>query len=263
MRKFAIFWGVTIILIGILLLLNTLGIISVNIWGIIFSVFIIVLGMWIIWGVSAQRSVKVEKIFIPLDAVARAKVRIKHGAGRLELRSGVEEGGLVSGDCIGGAVVKTQKNDDFKEITLSVPDLSTSWMIWGPGSRKDWMLKFVRGVAFELIFEIGAAEGNIDLSDLWVTTIRFNSGASSTRMILPASAGRTTGEFKIGATSLELIIPSGVAARINASGGLASIKVDLSRFPRSGGFYQSPDYDTSMNIIDIQVETGVGSIEIH
>jgi hypothetical protein len=57
-------------------------------------------------------------------------------------------------------------------------------------------------------------------------------------------------------------VPSGVAARIRASGGLADIRVDRDRFPRAGGVYQSADYDTAANKVDIDVEAGVGSVNI-
>jgi len=57
-------------------------------------------------------------------------------------------------------------------------------------------------------------------------------------------------------------VPSGVAARIRASGGLAEIHVDRGRFPRAGGVYQSADYDTAPNRVDIDVEAGVGSVNI-
>jgi hypothetical protein len=57
-------------------------------------------------------------------------------------------------------------------------------------------------------------------------------------------------------------VPSGVAARIRIRGGLAGIKVDQNRFPRMGDTYQSADYDTAPNKVDVDIETGVGSVEI-
>jgi hypothetical protein len=40
------------------------------------------------------------------------------------------------------------------------------------------------------------------------------------------------------------------------------MNVDRSRFPQNGNIYQSPDYATAANRLDIQVETGVGSVDI-
>jgi hypothetical protein len=57
-------------------------------------------------------------------------------------------------------------------------------------------------------------------------------------------------------------VPEGVAARIRASGGVASINVDRKRFPRQGQVYVSPDYETAENTVDIDLDMGVGSLSI-
>jgi hypothetical protein len=43
---------------------------------------------------------------------------------------------------------------------------------------------------------------------------------------------------------------------------MADIQVNKSRFPRVGGVYQSEDYATAENKVDIDIETGVGSISV-
>ncbi len=56
-------------------------------------------------------------------------------------------------------------------------------------------------------------------------------------------------------------MPGGVAARVRAHGGAADISVDGSRFPRtSGGVYQSPDYDSAANKVDLEAEIGAGAL---
>jgi hypothetical protein len=49
---------------------------------------------------------------------------------------------------------------------------------------------------------------------------------------------------------------------VRFEGGLASIDVDQNRFPRAGGVYRSPDYDTAQNKVDIEVKAGVGSLDV-
>jgi hypothetical protein len=43
---------------------------------------------------------------------------------------------------------------------------------------------------------------------------------------------------------------------------MSSTSIDRARFPQNGNVYQSPDYPGAPNRIDIQLETGVGSVEI-
>jgi hypothetical protein len=79
---------------------------------------------------------------------------------------------------------------------------------------------------------------------------------------MPAAAGMTKAWFKTGAASLDIKIPTGVAGRIQSSSGLASVIIDRARFPKTGNVYQSTDYETSVNRVDIKIETGVGSVNV-
>jgi hypothetical protein len=113
-----------------------------------------------------------------------------------------------------------------------------------------------------LDLETGAGESRLDLSALKAEEIRLKTGASSTEMTLPARAGKTRVKVTSGAASVVLRVPNGVAARIAVESGLAGITIDPNRFPRSGSGYQSAEYDRAENSVDIQIETGVGAVEI-
>jgi len=49
---------------------------------------------------------------------------------------------------------------------------------------------------------------------------------------------------------------------VRFEGALGSVSVDQNRFPRTGAVYQSPDYDTAQNRIDIEVQAGIGSLQV-
>jgi hypothetical protein len=261
MGRNSIFWGVLILLLGCLFLLNSLGVISINLGMIILPLFIIAVGIWILWGAASQKTQETQHATVQLEGANRARIRIRHGAGRLQLKPGVTGGDLVVGDFGGGLDKNVSRSGDLLEVTLSLPS-RIFLPIWQPGNRLDWSIALVPDVSIELEFETGAGETNLDLSGLQVTRLRMNSGASSNRVTMPANAGFTQAEFRTGAASLDICIPDEVAARIRASGGLSTILIDRQRFPRSGKLHQSPDYDTAANKIEILVETGVGSINI-
>ena len=65
-----------------------------------------------------------------------------------------------------------------------------------------------------------------------------------------------------GAASLTLEVPAGVAARIRTKITLGSTQVDEARFPRSASGYESPDYGTAGNRVDIDASGGVGSLRV-
>jgi len=266
MRSGALFWGGTLIVIGILLTLDNLGILSVNLWRIIWPLVLIALGLWILWGVLIGRPSFEEEVSIPLEHAARARVRVNHGAGRLRVDSSAGAGELVMGTFGGGLDHQVRQEEDTLKLTMRVPagvfpSLAFPWM-WGPGHALDWSFGLSSEIPLSLDFETGAGEARIDLTDLYVTDLRLQTGASATDLTLPANAGYTRVKIGAGAASVNIRVPSGVAARIRASGALAEIKVDRNRFPREGGVYQSSDYDTAPNKADVDVDTGVGSITI-
>jgi hypothetical protein len=43
---------------------------------------------------------------------------------------------------------------------------------------------------------------------------------------------------------------------------LGTTRVDETRFPRIGDSYQSIDYGTAANLVDIDVQGGVGSVSV-
>jgi hypothetical protein len=44
--------------------------------------------------------------------------------------------------------------------------------------------------------------------------------------------------------------------------GAAEFKIDESRFPRNGSYYQSPDFDSAANSVDMSIDAGAASIRI-
>ncbi len=79
---------------------------------------------------------------------------------------------------------------------------------------------------------------------------------------MPRAAGATTIKAQAGAASLTIEIPTGVAARIRTRMALGSTQVDTARFPRGGAGYESPDYSTAPNRVEIDVQGGVGSLRV-
>ena len=86
--------------------------------------------------------------------------------------------------------------------------------------------------------------------------------ASETRVRLPRAAGATTVRAQAGVASLTIEVPTGVAARIRTRMALGSAQIDQTRFPPTAAGYESPDYATSSNRVDIDIGGGVGSFRI-
>jgi hypothetical protein len=267
MRSGSLFWAAVLVLVGILLLFNNLGIITVDVWGLIWPLFLIVLGLWALWAAFfGRRSVETEEAAIPLEGATQARVLVKHGAGRLRVDSIAASGDLLTGTFGGGLERRVRREGDVLDVEMRMPPTVFSPFVfpwtWGGGSALDWTFGLNGEVPLTIKFDTGAGDARLDLTDLRVTDLKLQTGASSTDLTVPANAGHTRAKIDAGAASIIVRVPPGVAARIRAGGGLASVSVDRNRFPRQGGVYESPDYETASNKVDLRIDTGVGSISV-
>jgi hypothetical protein len=265
MKRSTYFWGAILVLAGVLLMLDNLDLLPVNIWDILGPGLLVLLGVWILVGSLTGRQVlESEHVAVPLEGAARANLRLNHGAGRLQLRPGASPGNLAEGDFVGGLELRTQKMGDTLDAELSVSTRNFPAPPWFSGRVSlDWSVEVTRDVPLRLDIRTGANEANLDLSALQVTELHLSTGASSTHLTLPEAAGHTRATVGAGAASVSIRVPQNVGARIHSQGGLASISVDTARFERlSSGLYQSPDYDSALNKVDLEIQAGVGSVDI-
>jgi hypothetical protein len=265
MRRGNLFWGFLIIIVGVIFFFSSIGLFKgINPWNFIWPVFLIVLGVWILFGNLLGRRFRGEtqQVTIPLEGATSARVKIGHGAGRLALDSHAGPGELLSGSVVGGYRSNIDRRNGELQVKLRPPEDAFPFMSWGWSRGLDWSLGLTREIPLSLEISMGANEAILDLTDLRLTELQVHTGASGTKISLPANAGYTRVSCEAGAAGLELKVPSGVAARIRYRGGLSSITVDSSRFPHIGGEYRSSDYDSAANKVDIDVQMGVGSVDV-
>lgn len=264
MTRGRLFWGIILLLVGLLLLLSNLDIIAVDVWGAVWAVVLIALGVGILWGmVSGSGAAEGVEATIPLEGAGSARVRVEHAVGRLRVSGGAAPDALVEGTFSSGLDYRAQRKGDQLEVEMSprgFPYLLVPWN-WGRGGL-GWNFRLNGGVPLSLALETGASDARLDLSELQLSDLRLEAGASSVRVTLPAAAGHTHARIEAGAASVSIAVPADVGARVRFKGGLASINVDRSRFPRTGDVYQSAGYEAAENRVDLEVEAGIGSVTV-
>jgi hypothetical protein len=264
MKRGVIFWALALIIVGILLLLGTLGVLPIG-WGLIWPLLLIAAGAWLVWAaLTRPASFEVQETSIPLDNAARAHVSIHHGAGRLNLSSGAPAGRLVDGRFGGGLDYRADRVGDLLDVRMRIPDQGSRWAkpwSWN-NSGLDWVMALNSEVALDLGLETGAGALEADLGGLRLGKLHLKTGASSSELVLPANAVYTRVEIEGGAASVFLRVPPGVAAHIISRGGASSTTIDLNRFPRTEDGYQSADYETAPNKVDIVANMGAASVDV-
>jgi hypothetical protein len=265
------FWAIFLILIGVLFLLGNLGIIQGDVWRFVWPLFLIVLGLVFLLGATGRggrwRSVPAVSDSLPLDGAASSQITFRHGAGRLFVNAGSDPNLLFSGTFGGGVDKQARRTGDRLDVTLrtDVRDW-TQWMgpwnWWGGAGTLDWNVALNPNIPLALAFETGASQTTLDLSTLRVSELSIKTGASATEIMMPANAGSTRARIESGAASVKVRIPNGVAARISGQMGLGALDVDRSRFPLRGGVYESNEFITAANRVELEVEGGVGSVDV-
>jgi hypothetical protein len=264
MKIKSMFWGGLFVVAGALLMLSNLGILTINIWKLVWPTFIIAMGVWTLWtAAQGKGALEIEEISIPHQDADGAKIQLEFGAGQVKMTDGADSDLLLQGAFTGGAQIHTERNGNLLDVTLEPPsaDIVHMMMPWSWGARS-WDISLNDQIPLNLKIETGASSMELDLTNLRVTELNLDTGASSTEISLPANAGHTHVDVDGGAASSVLNIPQGVAARIQIDSGLAAISVDRERFPRVGDVYKSQDFDTAENKVDITADIGAGSLAI-
>ena len=252
-------WPVAWIVVGVILWMSATGALGQGPTDLIAEYWpwaLVVLGVWFVIGsvVPSGRGLT-ETLRLPLAGAAGAGVRIKFGAGNLTTRPAAV-GNLVDGEYVGGVihrVVGPGRVELVQDTRYGLPWLERS---------SDWTIGLSAEVPLDLRIDTGASRAVLDLRDLRVRNLELQTGASETRVMLPRAAGATIVKAKAGVAALTLEVPTGVAARIRTRMALGSTQIDQARFPASAGGYESPDYATAANRVEIDARGGVGSLRV-
>jgi hypothetical protein len=252
-------WPVVWTVVGVILRMSTTGSLGqdpveliVNGW----PWLAVGLGVWFVIGALVPFGPGlVEQLVVPVAGATAAMVRVKFGAGQLRTRPAAP-GNLIDGEFAGGV---RQRIVGPGQIELSQDtDYGVPWV----DRRYDWTLGLASDVPLDLRFDTGASRSVLDLRGLLVRRLELHTGASDTRLIVPEGAGATAIKAETGAASLTVEVPPGVAARIRTQMALGSSQVDESRFPRTADGYESADYATALNRVDLDLQGGVGSLRV-
>jgi hypothetical protein len=265
MRKPNLFWGSAIILLGVILLLNTLGYLQANIGSLFWATALIFLGIWFLLGpklLNKEAPGETRKVQVALDGASSGYVRIRHGAGKLHIHALDDPNLLLAGDLSGDVDMKVERDGD--NITAKLrPERFVFVPFFYQPSGLTWDLGINPNIPLRIKMDTGASDSHFDFSGLMLSELKLSTGASATEVIMPSSAGNTTGKIDMGAASLKMRIPEGVGASIKVDGGVLGVQINAERFPRAGNLYQSVDFANSANRLELEINAGAGSIEVY
>ena len=283
-----------LIALGVLLLLQTTGVVQWEAWSTIWRlwpVLIIVVGINIAFGsrmpwlaVTLIALVLIAAVGIgiaisnevlsgaesvatleePLDGVETVDLIIDLGAGTLSVGSlPANSANLVEGELrsFGTSEARTSvtRSGDHAEIELSTGGFSFDF--FGNGDRR-WDVRLSPAPSISIDLDTGASALTLDLTKLNVSKLSISGAAVDLEILAPQDAGHVNIDIDVGAANVDVVIPELVGARIDADLGLSGLSIDETRFPKAGGVYVSRNFDTSANRIYLEIDAGASSVDI-
>ncbi|HEU5103354.1 MAG TPA: DUF5668 domain-containing protein [Roseiflexaceae bacterium] len=281
--------------LGVVLLLNSLGLLSWDVWWTLsrlWPLLLIAAGLELIIGrrsalaslllaaillgglalavrfsgawLGAGTPIAGETISQPLGTANRAEVAISMGAGTLRLGALEDSEQLLAGTIDrwpGEQVVRDAAVKDGV-ATLKLHSQTTRLFPFerSPLGEHVWDLRLNSDVPLSLRIDSGAGVTTLDLARLRLTSLTVNAGVGQAMVTLPRQ-GRLEARVNGGIGQTTITIPAGVAARIEAHTGIGQVHVN-GNFQRQDRYYISPGFDTAEQQIRLEVDGGIGGITI-
>jgi hypothetical protein len=294
-KRIDILGPVLLIAIGVILLLNTTGVLEWSVWWrlirlwpvlLIAAGLDLLLGRRSVWGsllaavlvlaviggavwLSVDgsleaRGLETRQIRQALQGATAAEVLIDPGVGVLRLEALPE-----AADLIQGTIHLTADEEIAEEATASgqriryeLDSLKESWTVplGGWNAQRTWDLGLTPGAVLDLEADVGAGEAVLDLSDLELSGLHVDVGVGRIEITLPAE-GQFEALVEAGVGQLVILVPEGM--ELHVEGDLGLVVRDVPAGYREGeDTITSPGYAGAENRVEITVDQGIGMLEV-
>lgn len=258
------FWPLILILVGLEIIVGRRSMIG----ALVIVVLWLALIASVVWlafagGILPTAAVTTEQLSQPLGDIKSASVSLDIGIATTNVTAlGSHATDLMQGTFSHTDAIRIVKTYSVvgSDGRLGLRGEGADFMMFNFGNSR-WDISLNPTMPIALSVNGGVGRVNLDLSALKVTALNMDTGVGSIVATTPSS-GVATMRVNGGVGSASITIPNGVAAHIRVNGGLGGVRMSESRFPRFGDGYQSNDYASAANKIDIEVDGGVGSIGI-
>ena len=293
-RRPSIAGPVILISLGVIFLLNNMGVIELNAWDVImrfWPILLIAIGLDILigrrsaWGAAiavvvvlailaggivffdnqSQWTYESENFEIPLGNVEVATVSLDPVLGYLLIDELPKKSKvLLQGEVRPFSGEEFGKNVDFSGTRATI-DLRTEGVIVAPffggwSNQPSWDLSLHPEVVTDLIVDFGVGKVEFDLQDLQIGEIHVEQGIGQMIVLLPSTDNMDI-NLDGGIGEIQVVIPEDVGVRFRASVGIGNVLVP-SDYTRDGDFYLSPGYAASENQIEMVIDLGIGSVQV-
>jgi hypothetical protein len=293
-RRRSLLGPLILIALGVVFLLNNMGILSWNVWEVIFRlwpILVIAIGLDLLLGRRSALGA-VLAFLITLAILLGALWLFESDIGRnvagsaVDIRQdlqGASEAVIVLDPAVGSVQVDAlgdsanllegvvrPANEEEVATRFSLEGDTATFVVeraepsFGPFlgdiNRPRWEIGLARGIPLELQVDHGVGQLALDLDGLTLRALRVNLGLGQTTVTLP-NRGRFEAVVKGAIGQMTIVVPDGLAVRIMANTGVATRSVP-DGYRREGDVYTSPGYDAADDRVDLAVSQVIGSLVI-
>ncbi len=288
-------WGIFLLFLGIVLLLQSLNVIPWALWGTLWHfwpVLLIIAGLslllrrfnvWLVsilllavlfaclglalWqqGASPPTTPGATSYSEPLDTMDRAQIEIEFTAGSLTMShlsptsTNLVEVGTGAGT--GNAGIRADFSRTGNQGRLQLSKNRVNPPFWDDNDNT-WQVNLTGNVPLTLNIKSAASNLELNLKELKVTELQLDLGAGNCEVIMPTPTGTTVAYIKADVANTEVNMPEGVPAKIKIDSHLSAFEINRSRFPKQGDYYISDGFDSAQNRIYLEIEGDVGRIAV-
>lgn len=217
------------------------------------------------------KKVLTDHFSTPLSRVTTAKVDINMVDGNLMID------GLISGEPVlasgklqylenqGLPTQVVNTSNDHATLTLRTSGKGQPWfrLPWAAcNGATEWQIHLNPTVSSDITAHTGGGNVSLNLAGMAVTRVLAVTGGGNIEVILPDNAAGLHVDARTGAGNMVIHIPGGIAARIQATSGFGKVIVDPRFSKIDGTTYQSPDYDSAVDKVEITVQSGAGNVSV-
>ena len=231
----------------------------------------------------------------PLNGATTARIEINAGDGNLRIDPFIGLGSVLA-----SGTLQYLEKQGAPTRTLVSRDGQAALTLKGDGARQrrfrfpwsacngatDWKIHLNPTVSSEVIAHSDGGNVKLNLAGMAVTRVSADTGGGNMDVVLPGraanlvvsaqtSAGNVAVESgsalmgsnlinaKSGAGNVDVRIPSGVAACIRVTIGVGVAIVDPRFSKVDKNTYQSPDFNSAANRVEVTVESGAGNVNVN
>ena len=280
--------------LGLIILMNNLGILNLSVWNVLFRLWpliliamgvdfligrrsilgslvalVLIVAVFVIgvllMGTRIEPSFSTEKIRHSLGDATSAEVSVNPAVGFIRVSAlGQGTDNLIEGDI---RVIRGEKwsetfDADKDPIVYTVKSQRIGWIpsfgIWE--DTASWDVGLNPEVQLNLDVSLGVGKSELELGGLVLTYLDADIGVGKLTVTLP-NEGQFRAHIDSAIGETFVIVPRGMAARIRVSTGLGTSQMPAG-YSRQGDYYISAGYGTAENRVDLEISQAIGLIRV-